>query len=81
MPIVNSKFYKDNYLITSATDSLKVWNIKKGCSLLDNIESSCRGVIDLHVSDVQTQQIAFSNNILSLHVCQLSSISLTDRSP
>lgn len=81
MPVVSCKFYKDNFLFSSASDSLKVWNIKKGCSLLDNIESSCRGVIDLHVTESQTQQIAYSNNILSLHVCQLSTINFTNSAP
>ena len=79
MPIVSCKFYKDSYLFTSATDSLKVWNIKKGCGLLDNIESSCKGVIDLHVNDTQTQQIAYANSTLSLHVCKLDSINFTNQ--
>lgn len=81
MPVVSCKFYKESYLFTSASDSLKVWNIKKGCTLLDSIESSCRGVIDMHVSDTQTQQIAYSNNTLSLHVCKLSTVNFTNQTP
>ena len=74
MPVISCRFYKDGFLFTAASDSLKVWGIKKGCTLVDNVESGCRGVIDLQVTDTQTQQIGYTGGVLSLHVCKIQDI-------
>lgn len=37
MPVVSTYFYGKNFLFTAASESLKVWDIKKGCIMTDNI--------------------------------------------
>jgi WD40 repeat protein len=37
MPVVNTCFYGKNFLFTAASESLKVWDIKKGCVMTDII--------------------------------------------
>lgn len=50
MPVVSICFYGKNFLFTAASESLKVWDVKKGCVMTDNIENAARGVLDMVIT-------------------------------
>ncbi|CAK75916.1 unnamed protein product (macronuclear) [Paramecium tetraurelia] len=64
-------------LYSAANDSLKVWDVEHDCQLLDNVESSWRGVMDLIVVQERDQLLGLSSNVqngFSLHGVNLKSI-------
>ncbi|CAD8152637.1 unnamed protein product [Paramecium pentaurelia] len=64
-------------LYSAANDSLKVWDVERDCQLLDNVESSWRGVLDLIVVQERDQLLGLSSNVqtgFSLHGVNLKTI-------
>ncbi|CAD8067034.1 unnamed protein product [Paramecium sonneborni] len=64
-------------LYSAAYDSLKVWDVEHDCQLLDNVESSWRGVQDLIVVQERDQLLGLASNLqsgFSLHGVNLKTI-------
>ncbi|CAD8063132.1 unnamed protein product [Paramecium sonneborni] len=64
-------------LYSAAYDSLKVWDVEHDCQLLDNVESSWRGVQDLLVVQERDQLLGLASNVqsgFSLHGVNLKTI-------
>ncbi|CAD8057045.1 unnamed protein product [Paramecium primaurelia] len=64
-------------LYSAAYDSLKVWDVEHDCQLLDNVESSWRGVLDLIVVQERDQLLGLASNVqsgFSLHGVNLKTI-------
>ncbi|CAD8155271.1 unnamed protein product [Paramecium octaurelia] len=64
-------------LYSAAYDSLKVWDVEHDCQLLDNVESSWRGVLDLIVVQEKDQLLGLASNVqtgFTLHGVNLKTI-------
>lgn len=76
MPVVGTCFYGKGFLFTAASESLKLWDVRNaGCVMTDNIENTPKGILDMVVTEMQTQVIAFSSGTLSLSTCRLDAMS------
>jgi WD40 repeat protein len=76
MPVVSTCFYGKGFLFTAASESLKLWDVRNGgCFMTDNIENTPKGILDLVVTETQTQVIAYAGGVLSLSTCRLDSMS------
>lgn len=52
---------------------MKVWDVEQEVMMVDNIETSSKGILGMAIDD-RVQQIAFSGGVLSYHETLLTEV-------